>query len=184
MKTNEPLLPHQSVKEPAGTDMIREALDPFARVFRINQLFNFADSHPLRDISPGTWPTFGDCRRANEALGAPILATPDEAPVVNVSSKKEGGDDPCRIDVGRETEQSPKTSIIRASNAAPTFNPKGAAVGASTKEEWSADENPISGNIELRVSEKETLLFNWRDAAKLKRVVHLHNASLASRGQE
>jgi hypothetical protein len=43
-----------------------EALDPFARVARLNDAagLDASDERPCRDFFPGMWPTLGDCRRA------------------------------------------------------------------------------------------------------------------------
>jgi hypothetical protein len=47
-----------------------EALDPFARVARLNDAagLNSPDERPCRDFFPGIWPTLGDCRRAAAVL--------------------------------------------------------------------------------------------------------------------
>lgn len=47
---------------------LRRALDPFARLARLNRDMNVPDDEPVREFAPGIWPTMKDCRRANEAM--------------------------------------------------------------------------------------------------------------------
>jgi hypothetical protein len=62
---------YASADELADTiEELVDALDPFARVVRINDAadMNSPDDKPCRDFFPGIWPTLGDCRRAAAIL--------------------------------------------------------------------------------------------------------------------
>lgn len=47
---------------------MRAALDPFARLARLNAPLNLPPDKPVRDFAPGAWPTLADCQRADDAL--------------------------------------------------------------------------------------------------------------------
>src|SRR6185369_6046114 len=49
-------------------ERLRKAIDVFARIYRLNKPLGISDDVPLREVLPGLWPVFGDCRQANEAL--------------------------------------------------------------------------------------------------------------------
>jgi len=42
----------------------RKALDPFARLARLNAPLNLPDDLPMSKFIPGVWPVMADCRRA------------------------------------------------------------------------------------------------------------------------
>lgn len=48
--------------------VLRRAMDPFARLARLNRDLNLPDDKPVREFAPGIWPTMFDCRRANDAM--------------------------------------------------------------------------------------------------------------------
>jgi hypothetical protein len=47
---------------------LRAALDPFARVARLNAPLGIPDDTPMVQFIPCTWPVMADCRKADEAL--------------------------------------------------------------------------------------------------------------------
>ena len=51
-------------------EALREALEPWARVARLNMPLaaDWSDDRPARSSIPGAWPTWGDLKRADAAL--------------------------------------------------------------------------------------------------------------------
>lgn len=47
---------------------LRAALEPFARLYRLNAPLNLDENMPLRSFAPGAWPTLADCKKADAAL--------------------------------------------------------------------------------------------------------------------
>lgn len=61
----------------AEIERLRAALEPFARVWAINEPLKPDLERPFIDFCPGVWPTIGDARAAARALSP---ATPEGRP--------------------------------------------------------------------------------------------------------
>lgn len=59
--------------------LLRVALDPFARIWRINAPLNPDPHRPLAHFIPGAWPLMADAKRANDALRAVAVAATEAA---------------------------------------------------------------------------------------------------------
>lgn len=48
---------------------LQTAAEPFARVYRLNAGLDPRADEPMRDYTPGVWPTMGDLRKLTDLLG-------------------------------------------------------------------------------------------------------------------
>ncbi len=49
---------------------LADALEPFARVWLVNEQFSPSHSIGMREYVAGIWPTMGECKRAHDLLEA------------------------------------------------------------------------------------------------------------------
>lgn len=50
--------------------LLRKALEPFARIWRINEPLSPSLDRGIRESVPELWPTMGDCKNAADVLAA------------------------------------------------------------------------------------------------------------------
>lgn len=65
--------------------VLRRAMEPFARIWRINEQLEPDQSRPVRDFIAGAWPTMADCKNADQALAS----TPRTGAVMEALQKAE-----------------------------------------------------------------------------------------------
>lgn len=63
-------IPRKLLRSLRQQQELREALEPFLRVYRVNEPLALDPELGLRDVLPGVWPTWGNLERLMRAAKA------------------------------------------------------------------------------------------------------------------